>query len=99
MSASKIQCTELELVCPTTGKVLLVLKPLDDGGGLWITGPEGNEVAIYSIRGQTGIGIDSPRSKLDTVGMPICLSVDSSGDGYIQIRKGDQIKEIGFDDL
>lgn len=95
----KIQCSEFELVCPKTNKVLLTMKPADGGAGIWIDAPDGKTVAIFAINGQTGVGIYSNGSKHDAHGMPICLMVDDKGNGCIQIRKGDKIKHVGFDDL
>lgn len=64
--------------------------------GLWIEGPDNKMVAIYSISGQTAIGL---YGKDKTKAMPIALSVDDNDEPYIQIRKGDKVLMLTFDDL
>ena len=67
------------------GATVASLEPADGGAGLWITGPDGMLVAIYSIKGQTAIGIYDQQSQKDSKGMSLALTV-AEGVPQVQFR-------------
>jgi len=56
MTEDCITTKKLKIV-DDNGKGVATLEATANGAGLWITGPDGQTVAIYSIEGQTALGI------------------------------------------
>jgi len=70
------------------GKEVAVLTATAGGAGFWIKGPDGSQVAIFNIQGQTAIGFYDKASQGDTKGMSFALTMNGN-EPQIQIRDKD----------
>lgn len=77
----KVTARHLALV-NDAGKEVATITATGDGAGFWITGPEKSMICIYSIRGQTAIGIyDSTKERA----VNICMSDGPNQEPGIQL--------------
>lgn len=93
-----INRNELNLICPETGKSLLSIRHPNGGTTIWIEDPDGT-VQMFAVKGVSAVGIRSKKSNSDESGTPIRLMIEDEGNGLIQIRKGNEVKHVSFDDL
>ncbi len=91
----RVVTKHLEIV-NDAGKSVATICPSGDGAGLWITGPEGHVVAIYSIQGQTCIGLYRDPNTAQAVDIGLCVGKDGP---FIQVVSGDKIRQISAEAL
>lgn len=95
MSEKLVQADRVETkhlaIMNDKGKEVATICPSSDGAGLWITGPEGHVVAVYSINGQTCIGLY--RDPANTVGIDIGLCVGKDGP-FVQVVVDGEVRQI-----
>lgn len=72
-------------IVDNSGKQVGILSSTGDGVGLWLTGKKGEMVSIYSVNGQTAIGIYADVSKAAD-GLDIALFV-ADGEPVVQFRQ------------
>ena len=81
-------CTKALSLVGEDGNEAACLRPMEGGAGLWIHTPGGGCIAIYSIKGQTGIGYYSAKAVL--AGDPMTFAISAGKDGpNIQICTDD----------
>ncbi len=82
-----IRTKRLEIV-NNNDKVVATLEAADKGAGLWINGPDGSLISVYSIEGQTAIGIYDKQGKNDRMGINFAMVMDNN-EPSIQFRDKD----------
>ncbi len=79
-------------------KVVGTLASSGKGAGLWLTGPDKQMVAIYSIEGQTALGIYDEKTDPGK-GMNLALFV-GNGEPTVQFRsKGGDVQTVTLDSI
>src|SRR5471030_1403145 len=84
----KVVCKSLSIV-NDEGKEVACLAHSCGGAGLWIHGPSGDQIAIYSIKGQTAVGFYDKQGTKDSKGMNLCLFINEEKEPLIQFRNKD----------
>lgn len=88
ITCKKIECEEI-VVRTTDGKSAFNIVANKNGCGLWIReqGADDAVIAIYSLNGETCIGIYGKGEK--NHGLNVALAVDQNGDPFISLVKKD----------